>query len=113
MPATDKQGLLLSHEAEYNGRHLTLTVGEPKFGLCVPRSWLKCLGCSRRVRVVYGGKRRLFRCRKCYGLAYRSTRLNWGDRADTNANKLALKICAANAIFRTKFPPRERPSMCT
>jgi hypothetical protein len=52
--------------------------------------------CNCRVRVLYGGKRHLFRCRKCYGLAYRSTRLSGLDRADTNANKLALKICGGD-----------------
>jgi hypothetical protein len=60
------------------------------------RQWLKCLGCGRRVRVLYGGKRNLFRCRNCYGLVYRSTRLSGPDRADTNANKLALKICGGD-----------------
>ncbi len=37
------------------------------------RQWLLCPHCQRRVRALYGGKRHLFRCRKCYGLVYRST----------------------------------------
>ncbi len=60
------------------------------------RQWLKCPHCKRRVRILYGGKRKLFRCRKCYGLAYRSTHLNWHERADTQADKLALKICGGD-----------------
>ena len=60
------------------------------------RQSLKCLGCGRRVRVLYGGKRNLFRCRKCYGLVYRSTRQTWSDRADSQADKLALKICGGD-----------------
>ena len=60
------------------------------------RQWLSCLGCDRRVRVLYGGKRNLFRCRNCYGLAYRSTHQTWHERADTQADKLALKICGGD-----------------
>jgi hypothetical protein len=60
------------------------------------RQWLSCLRCSRRVRVLYGGKRNLFRCRKCYGLVYRSTRQTLCDRVDSQANKLALKICGGD-----------------
>ena len=60
------------------------------------RQSLECLGCGRRVRVLYGGKRNLFRCRKCYGLVYRSTRQTWSDRADSQADKLALKICGGD-----------------
>ena len=52
--------------------------------------------CDRRVRALYGGKRHLFRCRKCYGLAYRSTHQTWHERADTQADKLALKICGGD-----------------
>ncbi len=60
------------------------------------RQWLSCLGCRRRVRVLYGGKKNRFRCRKCYGLVYRSTRQAWPDRADTMGDKIALKICGGN-----------------
>ena len=48
------------------------------------------------MRILYGGKRKLFRCRKCYALAYRSTRQSWSDRADSQADKLALKICGGD-----------------
>ena len=60
------------------------------------RQWLLCPHCQRRVRVLYGGKRNLFRCRKCYGLVYRSTHLAWHERADTQADKLALKLCGGD-----------------
>ncbi len=60
------------------------------------RQWLVCPHCKRRVRVLYGGKRNLFRCRKCYGLVYRSTHLAWHERADTQADKLALKLCGGD-----------------
>jgi hypothetical protein len=60
------------------------------------RQWLSCLRCSRRVRVLYGGKGNLFRCRKCHGLVYRSTHQTWSDRADSQADKLALKICGGD-----------------
>ena len=34
------------------------------------RRWFRCLSCGRNCRILYGGK--VYRCRKCYGLKYRS-----------------------------------------
>ena len=50
------------------------------------RVWLRCpaAGCGRRVAVLYGG--RVFACRQCHGLAYRSQREDAGDRAMRRAN---------------------------
>ncbi len=60
------------------------------------RQWLLCPSCHRRVRVLYGGKRNLFRCRKCYGLVYRSTRERWDERAERQAYNLAMKMCGGD-----------------
>ena len=62
------------------------------------RRWLSCLDCGGRCRVIYGGRGKRFRCRKCHGLVYRSTRQAWHERSDTNADKLAFKICGARTI---------------
>ena len=53
------------------------------------RRWLSCPWCRYRCRILYRAQR--FRCRKCCGLAYSSTRQTWSERADTMAD--ALKIC--------------------
>jgi hypothetical protein len=63
---------------------------------------------SRRCRILYRAQR--FRCRKCYGLVYSSTRQTWSDRADTQANKLALKICGGDRTLcdGDEFPPKPK-----
>jgi hypothetical protein len=60
------------------------------------RRWLSCLDCGGRCRVIYGDRSRRYRCRKCHGLVYRSKRQPWDERSDTQADKLALKICGGD-----------------
>jgi hypothetical protein len=57
------------------------------------RYWFTCpaLGCSRRIAVLYlGGK--IFACRHCYQLAYRSQRKTIDDRAASRADKIRDKL---------------------
>ena len=56
------------------------------------RVWLLCpaVGCGRRVAVLYGG--RVFACRHCHRLAYRSQREAPDDRATRRADKLRVRL---------------------
>ena len=56
------------------------------------RAWWHCpaVGCGRRVAVLYGGK--VYACRHCQKLAYRSQREQLHDRAGSKANKLRDRL---------------------
>jgi hypothetical protein len=56
------------------------------------RVWWRCpaVGCGRRVAVLHGG--RVFACRQCNCLAYRSQREADDDRATRRADKLRKRL---------------------
>ena len=56
------------------------------------RVWWRCpaVGCGRRVAVLHGG--RVFACRQCHRLAYRSQREADHDRASRRADKLRDRL---------------------
>lgn len=56
------------------------------------RPWWRCpaVGCGRRAAVLFGG--RVFACRHCHKLAYRSQRLAWDDRATRRAESLRDRL---------------------
>jgi len=54
------------------------------------REWFRCLACSRRCRIIYGGLR--FRCRKCQGLRYESQYEPPFARAASRALKIRDKV---------------------
>ena len=57
------------------------------------RYWFTCpaVGCSRRVAVLHqGGK--IFACRHCYQLAYKSQRETPGDRGHRGANNIRRRL---------------------
>jgi hypothetical protein len=56
------------------------------------RAWWLCpaAGCGRRVAVLFGGK--VYACRHCHQLAYRTQREPAHDRASTQANKLRKRL---------------------
>ena len=54
------------------------------------RQWLRCLGCGRGCRKIYGG--RYFRCRLCHGLAYASQSERADQRAIDRANRIAKRL---------------------
>ena len=56
------------------------------------RAWWLCpaVGCGRRVAVLYGGK--VYACRHCHRLAYRTQREQSHDRACSMADKLRDRL---------------------
>ena len=56
------------------------------------RAWWLCpaVGCGRRVAVLYGGK--IYACRHCHQLAYRTQREQPHDRAASKADKLRDRL---------------------
>lgn len=56
------------------------------------RVWWRCpaQGCGRRVAVLYGG--RVFACRRCNRLAYRSQRERQDDRAARRADRIRRRL---------------------
>ncbi len=55
------------------------------------RKWFACPGCSRRVAILCGWSK-LFLCRHCYGLTYRSSAEGKRDRLYTQKHKLGEAI---------------------
>jgi hypothetical protein len=56
------------------------------------RVWFICPRCSQRVAILYQGYSRLFACRRCRKLAYRSQREAENDRALRKVNNLRAKL---------------------
>jgi hypothetical protein len=56
------------------------------------RAWFLCpaVGCGRRVAILYGGG--VFACRRCYQLAYASSREDAGERATRRADRLRERL---------------------
>lgn len=56
------------------------------------RAWFVCpaVGCGRRVAILYGGK--VYACRHCHQLAYRTQREQAHDRACSKADKLRDRL---------------------
>ncbi|GBF26619.1 hypothetical protein MnTg02_01660 [bacterium MnTg02] len=54
------------------------------------RRWFRCLSCGRNCRILYGGK--VYRCRKCYGLKYRSQSEPSYGRALSQAQNIREKL---------------------
>jgi hypothetical protein len=69
------------------------------------RQWFMCLKCRRRCRRIFGG--RYFRCRKCYGLVYASTREPPHQRAIDRADRLRKRVGGDRGAFDGEcFPPK-------
>jgi hypothetical protein len=69
------------------------------------RRWFRCLGCSRRCRIIYGGSH--FRCRRCHALKYQSQYERPFTRATNRAQKLRDRLGKTDAID-DPFPPRPK-----
>ena len=94
-------------EADYTNQLVPFVYTAAQFG--GRRRWLSCPRCGRRCRVIYHHVRR-YRCRKCFGLAYRSTQQSWHERVLDQADKLALRIAGANGALydRDDFPDKPK-----
>ena len=55
------------------------------------RHWFSCPGCSQRVAVLYAAGSR-FVCRRCNALAYASQKVQAGDRAFGQVNRLRRQL---------------------
>ena len=56
------------------------------------RVWFFCPCCGQRAAILYQGDSRLFACRRCRKLAYRSQRETESDRALRKVNKLRARL---------------------
>ncbi len=54
------------------------------------RAWWRCIGCGRRVAILFGGK--VYACRHCHQLAYPTQRQQADDRASSMANKIRSRL---------------------
>lgn len=73
------------------------------------RVWFRCpaVGCDRRVAILYGAGRH-FACRRCYDLAYPSTRENAEDRVVAKLVALRRRLGGSAALMEPlpDKPPR-------
>jgi hypothetical protein len=78
--------------AEWKDEHYAVCIVRTPCNLGGWRAWFICpaVGCGRRVAILYGGG--IFACRRCYQLAYPSSREDAGDRATRRADKLRARL---------------------
>lgn len=71
------------------------------------RWWARCPACDRRIAILYG-VRGAFRCRRCLGLVYESTRESAGDRALRKSRKIRARLAGPPGIIGAlpAKPPR-------
>jgi hypothetical protein len=77
-----------ANQSDYTNELVPFVYTPTQFG--GRRRWLSCPRCRRRCRILYRAQQ--FRCRKCSGLVYQSTRETWGQRALSQADKLAMRM---------------------
>jgi hypothetical protein len=70
------------------------------------RWWSLCPKCSRRVAVLWGAP---WLCRKCHGLAYRSSQRSKADRPVARARALQAKFGEDADSFGGAFDPPLKP----
>ena len=77
---------------EWETMHYKVSLDWTHCGFGGQRVWWRCpaVGCGRRVAVLHGG--RVFACRQCNDLAYRSQRETDDDRASRRANKIKRRL---------------------
>ena len=81
-------------------QNLLVTWTQPNYG--GRRPWFFCTGCNGRLAILYvAGK--YFACRRCYRLAYPSTRENTVDQALRRANKIRRRL-GGRAGMLNPFP---------
>ena len=80
------------HGGEWEEMRYAVALDWTHCGFGGRRVWWRCpaVGCGRRVAVLHGG--RVFACRQCNRLAYRSQREADDDRATRRADKLRDRL---------------------
>jgi hypothetical protein len=80
-----------SGDAEWKDEQYPVRIVRTPCNLGGSRAWFICpaVGCGRRVAILYGGS--IFACRRCYRLAYASSREDTGNRAQ-DAARLPLGV---------------------
>jgi hypothetical protein len=80
------------HGGEWETMRYAVALDWTTCGFGGRRVWWRCpaVGCGRRVAVLHGG--RVFACRQCNSLAYRSQRETDDDRATRRADKLRNRL---------------------
>ena len=80
------------HGGEWEEMRYAVALDWTHCGFGGRRVWWRCpaVGCGRRVAVLHGG--RVFACRQCNRLAYRSQRETGDDRATRRADKLRNRL---------------------
>ncbi len=68
------------------------------------RWWARCDGCQRRVAVLWGPS---WRCRRCHGLAYRTSQLGRMERLTAKARRLQSRL-GGDGEWEL-FAPPEKP----
>lgn len=81
-----------SNGGEWEPMRYAVALDRTTCGFGGERAWWRCpaVNCGRRVAVLYGG--RVFACRQCNRLAYRSQRETDDDRAARRADKLRARL---------------------
>jgi hypothetical protein len=67
------------------------------------RRWIICQSCTRRCRVLYGG--RYFRCRRCYEATYASQYESIRLPGLAKADRVRERLGSDPSLFQT-FPPK-------
>jgi hypothetical protein len=91
----DRVTLIYRHcsgDAEWKDEQYPVRIVRTPCRLGGSRAWFICpaVGCGRRVAILYGGS--IFACRRCYQLAYASSREDSVGRATRRADRLRARL---------------------
>lgn len=80
------------NDGEWESMNYPVSLDWTTCGFGGRRAWWRCpgVGCGRRVAVLYGG--RVFACRQCHDLAYRSQREADHDRATRRVDTIRRRL---------------------
>jgi len=100
-------------DEEWKDEHYPVRLVRTPCHLGGSRVWFLCpaVGCARRVAILYGGA--IFACRRCYQLAYASTREGAGDRAAKRAERIRTRLGWEPRILNGEGPRPKWMRQCT
>lgn len=81
-----------SYGAEWKDEEYPVRIVRTPCNLSGSRSWFICpaRGCGQRVAILYGGG--IFACRRCYQLAYASSREDYDGRMTRRADAIRVRL---------------------